>query len=907
MIVVTLTLIFAWGLPHLYFDDGYEATFRTTDKRFADYQLFVREFGTEENSVFIVLESPDFVTREALSTVRAVHVALQAIEGIESVQSLYSVRRPQRVGRYFLPLLPGDDAPDIRWQRTFADVPTHTMIAGHLLSVDHKTSLMAVKLKGTNLSVDLVRARLDAMRQSLNETLCDSSVTGELTGIPVLRVEIVSAVTFDQVLFGGLGTLLATLLAWFIFRKLRTVAIVVAAPLCGVIWTMGLMGLVGEPINVLNCVLSPLLLVIGLSDAVHLMFVIRREVASGRDVQSSTVHAIQEVGLACFLTSLTTAIGFGSLATSGDLIIRNFGIAAAAGAILTYLSVMTVIPLLSRLLLPSTSVATPSLSHRSPLVYGRCLEWVIQRPLGVATTGTLVAVVLLCGALQLRPDFRYTENLPQQHSALQTLRRMDKQFAGSTDVSVVARWPSDRSLGSTGVRRLIEELHDVLRTAPHMSEPISVETLVASLPGQTRSDRLRELRFVPKTVTKSLLGSERQSAVVRARLPDIGSYKLRTVMEGLESRLEMLRTSYPWASLGLEGLSVISTYRSSQMISDLARSLVWASAAIFIVISIAFRSITWGLASILSNALPILCVAATIHWMGLPLRYGTAIVFTICLGIAVDDTIHVLAKLRRVRLTQSTNDDFVLDVTTSMISVWPALLATTLLLVCGFGVVVFGSFPPMRTFGGLACLGLTVALLSDAFLLPTTLVTLHRFGRIARSRIIPVAFQNRRLAAWSSDTESDTPAVRSQASNACRINRIPLFVVSWMMLTSIMATVGLRRGFDVGLPIGMRISHAQDHLVLWEVSLLAMSLTVIALGIGFYWWSGQIPQDLGQPSCSRYRNELSGLGRFRSQLIRHSTLRINAERLVDGNRIVRRGQPWLCRRWCLDNAGSAEA
>ena len=128
-----------------------------------------------------------------------------------------------------------------------------------------------------------------------------------------------------------IGVTLAFLMAFFLFRQFWAAVIVALGPILASFWTLGAMGLVGERLNVINTVLPTLILVVGFSDAMHLMMDIRHSLADGLSPLRAAKSAIRHLLVACLLTASTTAIGFGALALADIDIIRRFGLAAAGG------------------------------------------------------------------------------------------------------------------------------------------------------------------------------------------------------------------------------------------------------------------------------------------------------------------------------------------------------------------------------------------------------------------------------------------------------------------------------------------------------------------------------------------------------------------------------------------------
>ena len=179
-------------------------------------------------------------------------------------------------------------------------------------------------------------------------------------------------------------------------------------------------------------------------------------------------------------------------------------------------------------------------------------------------------------------------------------------------------------------------------------------------------------------------------------------------------------------------MSVVSAYRVRQMITDLVYSLTTAAVLIFILLTLAFRSIWLGLVSVIPNAFPLVATAAVLGLAGEPLRYASAVCFCISLGIAVDDTIHFLWRYRR---QQRALTDRAAAIRATFLSMAPVLVTTTVLLLIGFGAAIFSPVPTLRVFGGTACVAILWALAGDLIILPALLACPDALPTLDRARM----------------------------------------------------------------------------------------------------------------------------------------------------------------------------
>jgi hypothetical protein len=261
----------------------------------------------------------------------------------------------------------------------------------------------------------------------------------------------------------------------------------------------------------------------------------------------------------------------------------------------------------------------------------------------------------------------------------------------------------------------------------------SVVTLLQAVSGAEHPGvaHIAGLARVPADLTARWVNEEARATLIGSLLPDRGAAELAPLLDELRAELAELQRRHPGFEARLAGLAVVSTHMSVGMIGDLARSLSIAAIVIFGTISAVFGSLRLGLASIVPNFLPLAGVGALLFARGLPLQYTSVAVFSIGLGLAVDDTIHLLTAYRWE--TRNGRADGA-AIRRAVRHVAGALMTTTLLLTAGLATLMLSELPMVFRFGFLMCVFLVLALLADLALLPSMLAVLAGPLRGSRSR-----------------------------------------------------------------------------------------------------------------------------------------------------------------------------
>jgi len=391
-IVVGFCLAAVFGVARLGFDANVRNVFRDDDQRMAVLEQIYDAFGSDDNECVVLLEAEDILDPVASGVVRSLDSRLSELTQVESVLSIADVPVRGPDGRWRPLVAGGRDAAPINRESALA----HPLLAGRLLSSDGAATLMLVRLGPGIEYLDFLGDPDNAVRQAIDETIAGTPVRAWLTGVPVIRAEILAEIQREQLIFTLVGGALGAIVAFLLFGSIGPTIVVSAAAGVGALWTIGLMGLVGEPINPVNLVVPTLVLIIGFTDAVHMVHTVRRRMRDGRTPREAAADAVRLVGPACALTSVTTAIGFASLAAARLDVVERFGITAAVGALMSFAAVITVVPLLAGGPL-GRYVGNAGGRRRAPRGVrdaGRALvRAVIARPRSFAVVGVAVTIM----------------------------------------------------------------------------------------------------------------------------------------------------------------------------------------------------------------------------------------------------------------------------------------------------------------------------------------------------------------------------------------------------------------------------------------------------------------------------------------------------------------------------------
>jgi predicted RND superfamily exporter protein len=661
---------------------------------------------------------------------RALRHVVEELESLDYVRNVLWMDQIPTLNIFGLqePLFPRAESSERRFALARERALSHPLIGGQLLSDDGRTLLLLVNFDWLFLQSDddcMSGLRLAAERAAAEHPGVHLSF--QVTGRTPIYITLMRTHRENQRKYQIIGYGVVLLMAIVLFRGIRAVLIVSLAPVMGVFWTLGILRFFDLQDNPFNDVLLPVMLsMVGLTDGVHLMVEIRRQSAAGLNGRDAARVALDKVGLACFLTSLTTAIGFGSLMLAHHEIVQEFGLSCVLGVVILFLAVIAVIPLAcSTWLGRGVHVGhEKGLVDRNLVRIGGVIDFVLRHARPISFLSIVGTLVLVGVTLTLRPDDRMADSLPRRSETSMAMRRIDEAFGGLEFSSIDVRWTDAIASDAPEVLEAIGQADDLLRAEQLIGHPLSIRSLLAALPGEGDSaERMSMLALLPPPLKRAFYDPEDRFATVTFRVRDLGIAKYGPVFERIEAGLMRIAEEHPAFTFQLAGSAAWRWRNLYQIVVDLAMSLGSASLIIFAVLGLAFRSIRIGLISVIPNVFPLAVTGTFLVLAGQALEVVSVCAFTVCLGIAVDDTIHFLTRFQEER--DEGHNDFD-AIRRAFTGAGTGMIMTTLVLVVGFGTVVFSDMREQRIFASMGALTVAAALVGDLILLPALLL---RFAR----------------------------------------------------------------------------------------------------------------------------------------------------------------------------------
>ncbi len=682
----------------------------------------VEAVSLTDSDVILVIDSDNFFTPEGAKALR--HV-VEELESLDYVRNILWMDKVPILNIFGLPepLLPSSKASEQQFKVAFKKAQKHPLVGGQLLSDDGKTMLLMIKFDWLFVESDEdCTTNLKEVAQKAAADFPEAKFSFLVTGYVPTYLTIIKAQQKNKLKYQLIGYGMILLMAIILFRGISAVIIVAMAPTLGVFWTLGVIRFFDFQNNPFNDVILPILLsLVGFTDGVHLMIQIRRYRTAGMSRKEAAKAGLHEVGLACALTSLTTAVGLGSLSLAHHEVVRDFGWSCVIGVFLTFIAVVTVIPIACS----SWMGRNVHVGHDKGVIdihlnrISGLIDIVLRHTKGISRIGIFLTVLFIMISLTLRPDEKRASALPTKSEASIALAHMDKAMGGLESSSVKLFWSDEVAKDSPEVLETIREIDELLNSEKLVGHPVSIRNILDALPGEgSASERMSMLDLLPPPLKRAFYTPEYRTAEVSFRVQDLGIAVYGPVFERIEKGLEKINKEHPEFSFDLRGSAVRRSKNLYQIVVDLVTSLGTAAIIILIVLAVAFRSLRIGLISIVPNMFPLAVTGTYLVVTGQSLEVVSVCAFTVCLGIAVDDTIHFLTRFK-VEQKKTENDHEAIR--NSFIGVGTALIMTTVVLVAGFSTVFFSDMREQRIFAVMSGLTIGSALFGDLIFLPALL------------------------------------------------------------------------------------------------------------------------------------------------------------------------------------------
>ncbi len=743
-----LTLLMGWQGLSVKLSYNNNAMLPSTDSSVVVYNSFKEKFG-EDGSVFVIgLTNKNMFQLDQLNAWFDLTNDISKIDGVEGITSITKaanmVKNDSLRMFEFKPLAPERYTTQAQADSLKELVYALPFYQGLLFNPETESYLMAVTL---NKDILNDKIRITVTDNIVKRARSYEQETGNklhFSGMPYIRSVMTKTTKAELFMFIFLSIIVAAFVLYLFFRSIKVVLSSLIVVAVSIIFTLGLINLLGYKLSVLTGVIPSLIVVIAIENCIYILNKYHWEYRMHGNKIRALSRVIQRIGPASLMVNTATAAGFAAFILVSNQMLREFGIVAAISIFVEYVLCILMLPIIFSYMKPPTE---KHLSHLNNKFFSRILEKIIylieyKRPAIFIIAGVLTIVGII-GMLNLKTSGKVVDDMSDKSQLAIDLKYFEQQFGGVMPFEIWVDSKKPKGALRLNTIEKIDELQAEVLKHKEFSKPLSVAEL-AKFARQAYFNGNPEMYEVPnsqernfvfsyfprnaksqKGLLNSFIDSTQQHTRVSFQMADVGTNEMKRLLSEIRPKVEEI---FPAESYNVEitGNSVVYTRGTEFMINHLFQSVLIAIGFISLLMVLMFSSFRMIVISMLPNIIPLIITAAIMGYAGVPVKPSTIIVFGIALGISVDNAIQYLSRYRHE--LKLTNNNIKLSAINALREAGFSMIYTSIVLVFGFSVFMVSSFGGTQALGLLVSTTLFIAMFFNMMVLPSFLLVLDKFA-----------------------------------------------------------------------------------------------------------------------------------------------------------------------------------
>lgn len=748
LIIVSILLVFL-GMKMFGLKMGHNiaSTLPDNDSTMVVYRQFLEKYGQDGRSIFIGMKDENLFTLDHFLDYYDLCENIKNIEGINeclSVSRIYNLKKNDSIKKFELVKVVKHRPETQEEVDAIKDeIMSLAMYDGLLFNTETSASMMVVTVDNDYVASKKRPKMISELRTIVNQYGKAHNVEMRLSGMPYIR-EITTQKMVKEILgFSLLSIVVAGLILYMFFRSWRVLVSVIAIVLISVVYMFGIMVLLNFDVTILTGVLPPLLIIIGVENSIFMLNKYHREYNICKDKMQALKNVVMRIGPANFLTNTTTAVSFASFIITRNVLLVPFGILASVCIMLTYGLTMVLLPTFF------SYQKKPSEKNTNYLENGN-INTIVAKVSGIVMTrrryiyAVLCTLLLLCGwsATRMSTSGRVVDDIAKNDKLYKDIMFFEENVGGVMpfEISVDTRKP--KGIMNASFIRKIQQLQDTLSVYQEFSAPLSIAEVVKfarqgfyngkrdqyKVPNNNEFGFI--MKYMPETkggelpeIVTQYVDKDMQCTRISVQMANVTTPKIDSISRSLQPKINSIFPKEKY-DVVMTGSSMVTLQGTNYLIKNLSYSLVLAFIVIALLMVITFHNFKMVVISLIPNLIPLFFTAGVMGICGIPLKMSTILVFSIALGISVDNTIHYLA---RYRLQMKVNNkDIKKSVMAAVLETGPSMIYSASILICGFLIFAFSSFGGTKIVGFLVPFTLLIALITNVLVLPALVLTFNR-------------------------------------------------------------------------------------------------------------------------------------------------------------------------------------
>lgn len=750
-----ITIFMAYEASRIQLSYEFAKILPENDSAYIDYSNFKKLFGEDGAVMVIGFQDKNLFQLEKFNNWYRLGEDIKKIEGIQEVLSIariYNIKRNDSLERFqFLPIITSPLNSQQELDSIKNIVLSLPFYEGLIYNKETGATVMAITFNKKALNSKSRLQLVSDVKEITEQFAQKNNTTIHYSGMPYIRTVFMKMVAKEMSLFLILAILVTGIILWLFFRSITSVLFSILVVIIGVIWSVGILSLMGYKITILTGLIAPLIIVIGIPNCIFLINKYHSEFALHRNKIKALARTIQTMGLSLFLANVTTAIGFGVLYFTNTALLVEFGVVAAICVMLTYCVTLILIPIILSFL-PEPSIKQTK--HLESKKINKALALVdhlvhnYRKSIYVITT--VITIVSLYGMTKINVVGYLVDDLPKKHTIYSDLKFFEENFKGVLpfEILIDTKKPNGVFENNATVLYKIKSLQKIFAERPEFSKALSVTEAIKFsyqaykggnpkfyiLPGVTELQKLTAYTGSIKGQENKLqnfLDSTKRYTRITIQVADVGSQKMKELIRVLQPKVDSVFNPSEY-DVKLTGHSLVFLKGNDYLLDNLIESLIIEIILIVLVGLALFRSVRIILLSKLPCLIPLVITAGIMGFLDIRFKPSTILIFSIAFGISSDGTIYFLTRYRQ-ELKQR-GKSVSQAISTTIRETGTSMLYTSIILFCGFSIFTVSSFGGTVALGVLISITLLVSMVTNLVLLPAILLSIDKM--VSRKRMI---------------------------------------------------------------------------------------------------------------------------------------------------------------------------
>ena len=719
------------------------------------YKSFTDKFGEEGNLIVISVKDSTLFTIEKLNAWNELSHSFKDHEDVSTVIAfgdLQKLKKNKSSKQFYIEPFIKDSISEeseleLLKNEIFNNSPFYDKF---LINSESKAVRTAINLK-TEVVNTVLREQFvnNVLLPRVSEFEQKYNLDVRISGMPYVRTKYSETIKAELGKFLILALIVTSLIFFLFFRSFRATLISIIAVSIGVMWTLGIVGILEYELTVLTAIIPPLIIVIGMPNCIFLINKYQHELNKHGDKSLSLQKVITKIGNVTLMTNVTTASGFATFITTDSKLLNEFGLVASLSILSIFILCLLIIPIVYSFL-PKPD--EKHLEHQNKKWINNLLNWMVSVVKTKRIEVYIISVVLLAlsiiGIYKIEISGSFIDDMPRNTEFFDDILYYEKEFNGILPLEIYIDSKRKKSITKLSTIKKMEIVENLITKFPELSRPISVVSLVKyskqafynGNPKYYQVPTSQENSFILSYAKNStsdvdllnnFVDSTGQYTRITTFMKDMKIERMERIEEELNAEIEKVMPSDRF-EVFLTGKAYLFQKGTYFLVENLVWSLGLAVVLISLFMAYLFRNFRMIIISLIPNLLPLLITAGLMGYIGIPIKPSTILIFSIAFGISVDDTIHFLAKYRQE--LQENKWQVKKSVYNSVRETGLSMFYTSIVLFFGFSVFIVSNFGGTVALGSLVSGTLLLAMLSNLLLLPSLLLTLDK--SIANEKVL---------------------------------------------------------------------------------------------------------------------------------------------------------------------------